>query len=214
MRDPVGRVRRAIENVVNSKGAELISAYYDESGPFAGRLFDELPNNDRGRFTADDLVAASMLDVRFDPRAVRALLVEPTAVNARLQELGDDRPMWETEDLSAAQALWKTLRSVPIGPTRTSKLLARKRPHMLPILDSVISQHLCLDDVEDRWVLLREALSDAALRESIDAMAPSGVARPSTLRLLDVAVWMRHSESTNARRVRRDLGLPVEERHH
>lgn len=209
MSERVDQVRRAIENVIAGKGLELVADYYDEDGPFAGRLFDGLANNNPLEFTAEDLVAASLLDVRFDPRAVRALLVESSRINDLLYRLGSDRPLWEVEDLAAANSLWAELRRVPIGPTRTSKLLARKRPGMLPILDSVISRHLCLDGAEDRWVLLRESLADENLREAIDAMAPREVQVPSTLRLLDVATWMRYSESTNARRVRKKHGLPV-----
>jgi hypothetical protein len=212
MTDRTIQVRHAIQDVIDAQGAALVAHYYDEEGPFAGRLFDELPNNDPARFTPEDLVAASLLDVRFDPRAVRGLLIEPSALNELLSALGHDRPLWETEDLTTANELWRALREVPVGRTRTSKLLARKRPRMLPILDSVISQHLCLEGARDRWALLRDALRDPALRDAIDSMAPPKGSQPSTLRLLDVAVWMRHSESKNARHVRHKLGLPVKDR--
>lgn len=212
MTNPVEPVRDAIWSVVAKKGAELVKDYYAETGPFAGRLFDELPNNTPNEFTPEDLVAASMLDVRFNPKAVRALLVAPDEVNGLLSRLGPDRPLWETRDLSAANDLWGQLRRVPIGRTRVSKLLARKRPAMLPILDSVISKHLHLDGARDRWVLLRDALNDEPLRQAIDGMAPPGVSKPSTLRLLDVATWMSYSESRNARRARHSHGMPVSAR--
>lgn len=212
MANAADRVKSSISRVIEERGEALVEAYYDERGPFAGRLFDELPNNDPNRFTPEDLVAASMLDVRFDPRAVRSLLVHPARVNDGLAALGDDRPLWEVDDLQPAADLWTALRQVPIGPTRTSKLLARKRPQMLPILDSVISLRLGLDGAPDRYALLREALQDASLRAAIDDMTPEGITRPSTLRLLDVATWMRFSESTNARSVREKNGLPVDPR--
>jgi hypothetical protein len=57
-------------------------------------------------------------------------------------------------------------------------------------------------------VALREALKDRQLRGQIDAIRPAGLAsRVSTLRLLDVAAWMRGSGSRNAKRVRKELGL-------
>lgn len=135
----IDAVRAAIRQVVSDRGADLVATYYDEDGPFAGCLFDELPDNDPVRFTPSDLVAASLLDVRFGPRAVRKLLVESDELNVLLEALGPDRPLWELSDLRPAAALWKAMRDVPIGPTRTSKLMSRKRPKMLPILDSVIS---------------------------------------------------------------------------
>ena len=100
MTNPVEPVRDAIWRVVAENGAELVKDYYSETGPFAGRLFDELPNNIPNEFTPEDLVAASMLDVRFNPKAVRALLVAPDEVNELLGRpgtgpatVGDARPL-------------------------------------------------------------------------------------------------------------------------
>lgn len=105
------------------------------------------------------------------------------------------------------------MRAIPgIGQTRASKLLARKRPHLLPIIDSVVSGALGLGNAGS-WSALQVALGDAPIRSAIDGMAPTmdGPA-PTTLRLLAVATWMRFSESDNARDVRRSLGLPVKAR--
>lgn len=89
---------------------------------------------------------------------------------------------------------------------------ARKRPRLLPIIDSVVSGALGLGNAGS-WAALQTALDDAQIRSAIDGMAPTlDGAAPTTLRLLDVATWMRFSESDNARDVRRSLGLPVEPR--
>jgi hypothetical protein len=209
--------------MLNEKPGELVGAYYDPNRPFAGELFDEYGNNPRNQFTADDIVAASLLDVRFGPRAVRRLLVDRTATkpdfpksaDQLLAEIPDDEDLWEGKvDLSRqspAWQLWMLLDDIPgIGGTRASKLMARKRPRLFPIVDSVIKQHLKLGNM-NAWTALREVLSDGALRRHIDNLAPAANrhAPPTTLRLLDVLTWMRYSNSRNAQTVRRHFEVGV-----
>jgi hypothetical protein len=50
---------------------ELVAAYFNPVGNFAADTFDTLGTNSPGRITIDDLLAASMLDVRVMPLAVR-----------------------------------------------------------------------------------------------------------------------------------------------
>lgn len=210
-------IRSAILDVVEQRGAELVNRYYSDE-PFAGSLFDGLGDNPPDRFTTDDLLAASLLDVRFKPEAVRALVTERVA-DELLSRVPTDLPLWKANydadlgEQSAAGQLWLKVRAIPgIGRTRASKLLARKRPRLLPIIDSVVSGALGLGNAGS-WAALQTALDDAQIRSAIDGMAPTlDGAAPTTLRLLDVATWMRFSESDNARDVRRSLGLPVEPR--
>lgn len=214
---PTDVIRSAILDVVEQRGAELVNHYYRDK-PFAGSLFDDLGDNPPDRFTTDDLLAASLLDVRFKPEAVRALVTEGVADDL-LSGVPIDLPLWKANydavlgEQSAAGQLWLRVRAIPgIGRTRASKLLARKRPHLLPIIDSVVSGALGLGNAGS-WSALQTALEDAQVRSAIDGMAPAMDApAPTTLRLLDVATWMRFSESDNARDVRRSLGLPVKPR--
>jgi hypothetical protein len=207
---PVAEIRRRIREVPENRGFELVRAYYAPNSGFAGSMFDSFGNNPVGEFTSDDLVAASLLDVRFGPAAVQELLIKRQA-DALLREIPNDAKvtLWNTglPRESAAWRLWEVLVGIDgVGPTRASKLMARKRPHLVPILDSVINERLGLGD-RDRWRVLGEALDDQTrivvdqLREAADGHAPS------TLRLLDVATWMRFSESGRARNVREALDL-------
>lgn len=218
----IAKVATAIEKVVDGDAYWLIDAYYNPTTQdypeakgvlFAGRYFDELPGNEVEAFTVGDLAAASLLDVRFGPHTVVELL-ERNECNSLLAEIPADVALWEAaaEHLdrdSAAWRLWRRLVSIPgVSTTRASKLLARKRPHLMPILDSVIIQHLCLDGL-DSWQALREALTPM-LRARIDLLAQAatdhGASRPSTLRLLDVATWMTYSRSRQARAVQQRHG--------
>lgn len=214
----VANVRAAIERVVEDDDAyRLVDAYYNPAPQtypgakgvlFAGRFFDELPCNDPRAFTVGDLAAASLLDVRFGPHAVVELL-ERSECNSLLAEVPADVALWESapgqlDRSSAAWRLWDRLVAIPgVSRTRASKLLARKRPHLMPILDSVIVDRLCLGGL-DCWQALRAALAPE-LRARIDLLARAatkhGASQPSTLRLLDVATWMMYSRSQQARAV-------------
>lgn len=166
-----------------------------------------LANNPPNRFTADDIAAASLLDVRFGPSAVRALLTsEP--IQTALTAVPQDLPLWEVsaQHFAAGTDLWKLVRAIDgVGPTLASKLLARKRPQLVPIVDSVITKALGLQD--DAWLPLADTLKDPQLRRDIDALRPAHVSpQLSTLRLLDVVTWMSHSRSKSAVLVQESLG--------
>ena len=110
-------------------------------------------------FTVGDLAAASLLDVRFGPHVILELL-EREECNTLLTDILSDVPLWAATDEqlarnSAAWRLWTRLVSIPgVGTTRASKLLARKRPHLMPIRDSVIIDALHLEGL-DGWLALR-----------------------------------------------------------
>jgi hypothetical protein len=197
-----------IEALIAPPAQQLVSRFFDPAGPFAGTTFDDLPDNRRDCFTVSDLFAATLLDMRFRPRAVRAVL------GARADQLGqllaavpDDVDLWEATDeqLAPAYELYRALRSgsalAGVGPTTASKLMARKRPRLIPIVDSVIRS--ALEIKGDSWIDLRAALRAAGVVERIEAMRPSRLSFPvSTLRLLDAALWMRHSRGRAARKAR------------
>ena len=88
------------------------------------------------------------------------------------------------------------------GPTITRKLLARKRPALLPIRDRVIDGFSGIAR-GDLWLALRDALADEQRRARIDALGDGLARRPTTLRLLDVAIWMSEGRSTATRAARR-----------
>jgi hypothetical protein len=205
----VDSLRRQIRSEVAAPAEELAAAFFDLEGPFAATTFDELPNNRRDGFTSEDLLAVSLLDVRFEPRAVRALIKSGSERWTPLRDIPNDRDLWDAtdDDLRNANALWDQVIALPgVGPTKTSKLLARKRPRLIPIVDRIIRNALPLG--EDAWESLRAALQDERLRAEIEEIRPAGLPDTvSTLRLLDVVVWMRHSESRNARLARRQAGL-------
>lgn len=88
-----------------------------------------------------------------------------------------------------------------------SKLLTRKRPQLVPVHDEIVLRVLA-SPRKQLWVTLATVLNESALRDEIEGLRPVGVDSPSLLRLLDVAIWTRHSRSRNAYRSRRTVGVP------
>jgi len=209
-------VRESITEIVNGRYAGgLVAAYFDPRRGFAGELFDGLDpdgllsDNPIGRFTVDDIAATSLLDVRFGPTAVREVLGS-AAIRASLASVPHQVNLWDAsgEDLRNATELWNLIREITgVGRTRASKLLARKRPRLVPVVDSVIAHALHLR--KETWRPLAAILSDRHLREAIDDLRPTWVSEGiSTLRLLDVVTWMSYSRSTAAVSVQVELGAP------
>ena len=185
---------------------DLLRRYYGstylDAGCYTGAYFDSwAPQNraaDSNRFTADDLVAITFLSVEVDARAARELLVTRASRLAELLDaVGPDRDLVdETHGLTpdAPLRLLETeLKSIKdIGTTKATKLMARKRPRLVPIYDTVVTRVLNTKLVHRDPI--REALRanggalDARLR-SIRSKAglPDEI---SALRVLDVIAWM------------------------
>jgi hypothetical protein len=206
----VSDLGKRISTVISAPAAELVTTYFTDRR-FAGATFDDLGSQEADRFTSDDLLAVSLLNVSWNPHAVRSLLHSPDAeFNSLLSHIDTDVDLWEADValLDRAAVLYAKLKALPgVKRTRTSKLMARKRPRLVPIADSVIVRQLGFGD--EVWAPLRAALQDSELRDSIESLRPQGLSKEhvSTLRLLDVATWMRGSRSKAAVQARRRAGL-------
>jgi hypothetical protein len=145
------------ENV--EAAAELLRRYYLEPSTKTGLLstgsyFDEWANRGDGpdvrdRITDSDAVAVTMLSVKVPAQAIIGLQEQPLAT--RIEKLLADIPTdvkmsrLTTEEAqerlgkgSPAWLLWQELRRTPktrwdVGATTASKIMARKRPHLIPI---------------------------------------------------------------------------------
>lgn len=204
-RSSMTSVGHAIRTILGNHSAGLVHAYFDPENRFAGATFETLEPNDPGVFSASDLLGAGLLDVPFLPRAVRTLLqTQRDAFNALLAAVPNDVDLWQVsdEELQPAYALWAQVRQLDgVGPTRASKLMARKRPRLIPVVDSVVRTGLQFKE-DDSWKELRTALreNDGSLVTEIEILRPEGLTeRVSTLRILDAALWMNLSRSTHVK---------------
>ena len=165
--------------------------------PYTGAHFDEWPERAPDRFTADDLVAVSFLSVFVPPMAARELLLTAADRFADLlAAIGPDRDLVEEVDpVGPEWPAWRLYRAVRelggVGPTIASKLLARKRPRLLPIYDSVVGQ---VTGSSEQWEPLRQLLraDGGTLHQHLVGLRhQAGVpAHVSPLRIYDVLTWM------------------------
>jgi hypothetical protein len=167
---------------------------------FSGGLFDGFPHeqcfDEVNVITTADVVAVSMLSVNIPPRVAYHLTVERPEELSRalrviepLATLKDQQE--DSSNLQSARAAWSYLDGLPdMGATKTAKLLARKRPRLVPIQDSVVME--ALGKPTRLWeplrIKLRSGLDDVLAELHNDAMISSDV---SHLRVLDVLVWTR-----------------------
>ena len=157
------------------------------------------------------MLAVSLLDVPIPPRAVRRLLEDEALIatmDRLLNEVPTDADLWEVERgvLEAADQAWAELVKLQdVGPVRAGKLLARKRPRVVPIWDDVVAT-VVGETHGDWWSVLKCCLQhELDLRTRIDELRPA--ASVSVIRTLDVIIWMTRSRSDNAAIARAEAGL-------
>lgn len=194
-----------LNRYVDDYAVEIVAKYF-KSGTYTGGWFDHYAGGgDRpetaNRFEDDDIVAVSFLGARLPGRAAYAILED------RSEEFGDlltqipgDVDLWDAPDEmlgpdSPARQLLERLVELP-GMTfiAATKLLARKRPRLLPAYDRVLKVTLDRGNDDDWWIPLKAALTTKSnfvktltkLRE--DSEVGTDI---SILRVLHAAIWMR-----------------------
>ena len=188
---------------------KLVACYFEPDGDFAGMTFTELGDNPPNEITTDDLLAASLLDLSWPPSAVRAVLQNQNVeISAKLACIDAQTELWDASEelLAKVDDLWSALVAIKgIGDVRAVKLLARKRPLLGPITDSVVVGAIGLPKrTRDVIRCLTKSEADRAL---IQELCPAAASGASLLRILDVAVWMLYSQSRAAKNARKDTGL-------
>lgn len=159
----------------------------------------------------DDLIAVQMLSVQV-PAVVALDLCEGDLgreVTEQLRllptdiELGDDEAAVLIADDGPADRAWRLLKQCDgVGWVIAGKLLARKRPHLIPVYDDVV--RCAYRTGKGFWSWLHDRLreQDGVIRHRlnklrVDADLPESVA---ALRILDVVFWMRHRQQHRSRR--------------
>ncbi|MER8017014.1 DUF6308 family protein [Streptomyces griseoluteus] len=160
--------------------------------------------------TAEDLVAVQMLSVRVPAQAAVELLEGETGrqlgeLLRRIPAHADmaDVDAAELDRGSAADQAWALLHSVKgIGWVMTGKLLARKRPRLLPVYDDVVK--CVLGRPRHFWLPLRTALradGQALHHTLLDLRKRAGIPDTvSALRVCDIVLWTAHEKDHKARR--------------
>lgn len=168
---------------------------------FSGRFFELfVAMSTPERFTAFDVLAAESLSVDV-PRDVAHWLVRP--------DPDRDDLLWEClRSFSRGKTLWncapellavdghlsrlylKLKEQGGLGKVITSKLLATKFPNVVPIRDSLVEQVLGWSDQSAWWMPMRK-LTLSGVHEVVSSLPlPDGAPAVTTLRKLDVVLWM------------------------
>ncbi|MER5969859.1 DUF6308 family protein [Streptomyces sp. NPDC002055] len=204
------------------RAAELLRSYWavrwDGTPACTGSRFERLGGGgDRlsvaNRFTADDVIAVTTLGVSI-PATAALQLLEPDPAHAFSELLAQLPVTAQLVDVDAsligregpAWQLWERLNDLRwIGPVIAGKLMARKRPALFPVYDSVIkwvfdrpendllfwSDMRCELQADDGRLIthLERARTTAGLGDDI-----------SVLRVLDTMAWHYGKEVMPSRR--------------
>ena len=197
---------RALFSNGGARAADAVEKYFFSAGNgFTGSQFELVVDIDHpNEITARDVVAVSMLGVQVPERPARWLLGDGREQVRSLLEkvppdidvwapaadrlLAETGPLWQLWDL-LGEASWPTQRAKNgLGRTKRSKLLAAKRPRLVPVIDKIVEAQL--GSTGDYWQAFQEALGDEPLRLEIERATKTAPARVSLLRRLDVVAWM------------------------
>ncbi|MGW0173544.1 DUF6308 family protein [Rhodococcus sp. NPDC003322] len=210
MTDPLPiRLPRVLRDGDDAAALDVLSEYFTrkvvKTGYLrTGALWDNWDPSgrrdaDRDVFTADDLVAVTLLSVEVPGQGALVVLGEKRAeLSALLREVGPDRDLADEDDvLTESAPVWRldtVLREIHgVGRTTASKLIARKRPRLYPIYDRVVGIELgtTVTHLEQIRVALR-ANEGELHRRLIRLRDQAGLdeAVPA-LRILDVLAWMQ-----------------------
>jgi Family of unknown function (DUF6308) len=200
-----------IEYFSGRRRSEAIGAMNDYRRK-TGFHFDLLAREtDPFTITPQDIVAVSMLSVDVPASVSVWLLGEGAETVSDLLRVIEppQAKIWDDEaELQRNSPAWNLWNAVDgrrgMGPTKTSKLLAAKRPHLLPVIDDVVRDALFSgqprSDVEyNYWDLWRDELrgSDGAeLRGAVEAVRDEAGydSATSVLRVIDIVVWSLNRE--------------------
>jgi hypothetical protein len=198
MSDLAARLRTIFEEDGVAIGSD-VDRYFKgaERDRFTGRWFERWAAlGDPNHFGATDILAVETLSVTVPPEAAADLvLTRSDEFDDLLAQLPAEKVLWDVpeavvSDGGFADQLHQLLKDLPgVGWVTAGKLMAAKRPALIPVYDARIKAVLNPAG-GPFWLPLQEALRDESLRALIEettSMAPDGVA---LLRRLDVALWM------------------------
>lgn len=206
------------QHVLDSANEEQLLDYlrtYSEGGAYTGAYFHELTHaglSNPDRFDISDVASLSLLSVTLNGQMAHELTKKSKENDklARVLALEPDRDLGEltvdqVKKLNGSEGLdpaWNLIKKIHgVGRTRTSKLLARKRPRLIPIWDSVIARVLGLPKTSSYWIHFHTALTadDSSLDKRLSELAQrAGVGeRYSRIRVLDILAWMYGKDKKN-----------------
>jgi hypothetical protein len=216
--DPAGGIT-AIDIPARLRNVEfatcLVRRYLDDAtgrARYSGAYFERIGGGgdqpeSANVFTADDLLAVTMLSVRIEGyHALEILHYRADELNGLLSQippgvaLQDSRAAAHIARDGPAWRLWGAVCDIEprpesnrIGPIAAGKLLARKRPQLLPVYDSRIKKVLNRPRIDNQWWhdMHGQLVGDPGLIQELELVrAEAQASHMSLLRVFDVMCWM------------------------
>jgi len=176
-----------------------IDAYFFKNA-FTGSAFERLIDLENpNEITAKDLTAVSMLGVNVPATAARWILGEGkhdfSSLLSKVPQIAISNMNCDLSNGSPAWTLFSELDELTgLGRTISSKILAAKRPGLIPIFDQHVAAFLGFSK-QDYWSPWREFMQSPEgvwCGNQVSEFATNfGVLNVSHLRLLDVVIWMK-----------------------
>lgn len=207
-----------LEPASREEAISHLKAYFAQDSRFEGKFFNtflaDMPQSDPNVISAEDLLALTMLSVGFKddaPTVLRLMVDDASKISELLAKIpadADIRNPIDRERFLVAQplphgdgecetpptyCLWRFLRKFRgMGPVRTSKLMARKRPHLIPIFDRQVAQRFGVKSSDGQWDYFASLFADGDfIAHLADLRTAAGLDESvPLLRVLDVTVWM------------------------
>lgn len=199
----------------SSTAEEDLSTYMAKN---AGRHFDRLVSRtDPNRFEAEDLIAVWCLSVPVPAETAAWLLLDAGASEcskllARMPDVSAHIADVDPASDEAANELWTLLIGRhKVGETTASKLMAAKRPNLIPIVDAYMRDALLQPPARSRWSWWqpwhqvftgRDGTDIRRAVESLRLAVPEAT-ELSDLRILDIVIWMSEDRRRRAARSRK-----------
>ncbi|GAA0711716.1 hypothetical protein GCM10010199_09330 [Dactylosporangium roseum] len=176
-----------------------IAWYYHHGGNYAGGSFLSIEPNDPARVTAADLFAVALPNADIGPRAARRVLGD-RQLAIELQAVPTNVRLEDTDDttLDAVDRCYETVKRLFVDSTARqsepwvapAKLMARKRPWLLPVRDKKVRRFLGIEQpywYRTDWKIYQSLMRDEEVRGLLNDLA----APDPPLRVLDVALWTK-----------------------
>jgi hypothetical protein len=205
-----------IDSIGHKKSLASLQTYFGTTTwtakPYTGAYFDTFGRCQDSsatdyKITSEDLIAVSFLSVHVPPMAARGMLqIRADEISALLNNIDPKLQIQSVTEAthdsvfgpgSPAQKLWNILRGKKdggwdVGPTITSKIMARKRPHLIPIWDSVLKSVTDQQDDRNQWNIWRQEMTrNSELLHFLEVVRmEAGIPEIPLLRVLDVILWM------------------------
>ena len=178
---------------------------------FGYRTYDSQPTRADAKWRREDAQIANRAGARMSSREIDALMGRSASIEDALQRISGDQSLAASADdipWDALRDLYAAFGEIPgIGLAKATKALHKKRPHLIPMLDSVVATYLRAVDEIPVGDFADEALGlTRSYKIDLDANADTLVSVQHGLneqghtlglcRILDLYTWTYAGERT------------------